>query len=164
MSLITPPKGYQELLKLGDPRKFLKDDGTIDSHLWEVSLGLVKVDFPEPLPISFAPAKKAYGMRVHPISKDAWAHAFSLLEHEGLWRELHTFGGSYNFRLQRGSDSKISLHSWGLAADFDTLNLPLGSDKDMHPGVVQVFESIGFTYGGRWMRPDPQHIQFCTNY
>lgn len=166
MTLIKPPNGYSELLTLGDPRKFLRKDGTIDSVAWENSLGLVLVEFPEPLQLSFGkPYQTAHGMRVHPLSAAAWSQAFTTLETENLWSELHTFGGSFIFRQQRGSDTKTSTHSWGLAGDFDTARLPLGSDPAlMNPAIVQVFESIGFTWGGRWKRPDPQHFQYCSGY
>lgn len=164
--MLTPPHGYSELLKLGDPRKYIRQDGTIDSPAWESAMGFTLIEFPEPLQLSFgSPYQTAHGMRVHPVSAPAWTQAFNLLEKEGLWLDLHTFGGSYNFRTQRGYDSVLSTHCWALAADFDTKNLPLGSDPSkMNPAIVQIFESLNFVWGGRFKRPDPQHFQWVTGY
>jgi len=76
---------------------------------------------------------------------------------------MHLFGGSYNFRMMRGT-AALSMHSWGCAIDLDPANNNFGrrwrGDSHMMPmEVVTIFEQEGFTWGGRWRRPDPMHFQ-----
>jgi len=81
------------------------------------------------------------------------------IEHD----RLHLFGGAYNFRLMRGG-TRLSMHSYGCAIDIDPVNNPLGKAWAPNSGmidmeVVRVFEDAGWTWGGRWHRPDCQHFQ-----
>lgn len=79
--------------------------------------------------------------------------------------QLHRFGGAYNFRLMRGS-TRLSMHAYGCAIDFDPDNNPLG--VTWKPGmldlrVVHAFKSVGWTWGGDFRRrPDPMHFQGAT--
>jgi len=76
-----------------------------------------------------------------------------------------TYGGCFNFRAKRSS-SKLSTHSWGIALDLNPETNGMGREGDMAPGIVEVFESFGFTWGGRWSGAgkDPMHFQFCSGY
>jgi hypothetical protein len=74
---------------------------------------------------------------------------------------LHLFGGSYNFRLMRGSN-QLSMHSWGCALDLDPEGNPFGRNRAkcrMPAPVVEAFQAEGFEWGGRWKRPDAMHFQ-----
>lgn len=76
---------------------------------------------------------------------------------------MHLFGGAYNFRMMRGS-TKLSMHAYGCAIDLDPEANPMGTtyheDSGMMPvQVVQIFRNEGWTWGGRWQRPDAQHFQ-----
>lgn len=161
---MTAPSGYAQLLALGDPRAFIRPDGSIDAEAFALELGLVVVDFPAPLPLSWATDHTARSLRCHPIAYAAFRSAFSLLWSEGLWPHLKTFGGGYAPRLQRGSSGKLSTHSWGLAADFDTIENPLGAPSRIDPAVVKVFQGFGFTWGGTWARVDAGHFQYASGY
>lgn len=156
------PNGYAQLLALGDPREFLQSDGSIDAMRWEAHLKLEAVDFPAPLPLSYAPNKIAQSIRCHPIAAEPFRRAFGLIYADGLWNSLKTFGGGYAFRAVRGSDYKLSTHAWGLAGDFDVLNNPLGAVPRIDLGIVRIFQSVGFTWGGEWRRPDGMHCQWAT--
>lgn len=75
---------------------------------------------------------------------------------------------SYNCRAIAGSASP-SLHSWALAWDiFRTapgIPPPGGvytPDAALHPVFVQVFEAAGFTWGGRFRRPDQPHFEWAS--
>lgn len=164
MSVIHQPNGSAQVLALGDPRKFLMPDGNVDHVAWEKHLGLVAIDFPEPLKLSWAHDQVARAIRVHPISAEAWRRAFAMVHGSGLWPLLHDFGGGFNVRFQRGSDSKISTHAWGLAGDFDVKRNPLGARPQMDMEIVRIFQAVGFTWGGEWMRPDGQHFQWAKGY
>lgn len=77
---------------------------------------------------------------------------------------LNLFGGAYNFRLKRGG-STLSMHSWGIAIDFDPANNAMGDVTPKIPmWVVSIFESHGWLWGGRWSghRCDGMHFQRAT--
>jgi hypothetical protein len=159
---MTPPNGYAEIVAtFGDPKKYLRDDGTI-SPLWEARMA--SVPFPEPLPLGWDPLVLARGARVHSFIADETRRVFELLAREGLWKKLRTFDGGYAWRPQRGSSTKLSLHSFGAALDFDAATNQLGTSGDMDQGVIQVFEAAGWSWGGRWARPDPMHYNFARGY
>ncbi len=83
--------------------------------------------------------------------------AMTNLRRSGLMNELKTFDGCFNIRKVRGID-KPSCHSWGLAIDINAATNPLGLPGDMKPEFVQCFTDAGFSWGGLWNRPDPQHF------
>ena len=75
---------------------------------------------------------------------------------------LHLFGGCYAHRLVRGSRKTLSLHAYGAAIDLDPDHNGLGCPpaRAAMPGaVVALFEAEGWTWGGRFSRPDPMHFQ-----
>lgn len=158
---MTAPVGYEQCLKFyGDPGPFIRDDGT-PSVLWEAELTLVP--FPTPLPLGWNLTQLAKGARVNRALESETARVFDLLAKEDLWRRLRTFDGGYAWRAQRGSTSKLSLHALGGALDFDAATNRLGRQGDMDRGIVQIFEACGWTWGGRFQRPDPMHYQFAKS-
>lgn len=61
----------------------------------------------------------------------------------------------------------LSLHSWGIAVDFDpSKNTVGGTDGNggpslmrQHPAFVKVFTDAGWTWGGDWKMKDDMHFQ-----
>lgn len=53
----------------------------------------------------------------------------------------------------------ISMHAWGLAVDINSQENWIGQTPQMDPRIVAVFERWGFTWGGRWARPDGMHFE-----
>jgi hypothetical protein len=158
---MTPPQGYAGVVALyGDPSHFVRDDGTV-SPLWEARMA--KVEFPEPLPLGWDKSKLARTARVNVAILDEVRQVFDLLEREGLWRHFRTYDGGFAWRQQRGSTSKLSMHAFGAALDFNAETNQMGTRGDMHEGVVQIFEACGWTWGGRFQgsRIDPMHYQFA---
>lgn len=55
----------------------------------------------------------------------------------------------------------LSIHSWAAAFDVNpSTNMP-GKIGDIHPGIVRIFESHGFNWGGRWRNRDDMHFQYA---
>jgi hypothetical protein len=69
------------------------------------------------------------------------------------------FAGCWNSRLARGGDG-ASRHAWGAAVDLNVAGNPTGLDSAQDPRLVQVMERWGFTWGGRWLVPDPAHFEY----
>lgn len=80
----------------------------------------------------------------------------------GLTHQLVSFDGCFSIRKARGDLLRLSVHSWGLAVDFNADSNELGTVGDMQPAFVACFEDAGFVWGGRWERPDPMHFQYVT--
>lgn len=59
----------------------------------------------------------------------------------------------------------LSMHSWGIAVDFDPTDNPRTHTHDgsvaIHPAFVQTFKNAGWTWGGDWKGAsfDPMHFQ-----
>ena len=56
------------------------------------------------------------------------------------------------------------LPGYGAALDFDAPWNRLGDEPTMHPLIVRVFTRRGWTWGGKWKRPDGMHFQWGRNY
>lgn len=71
------------------------------------------------------------------------------------------FSGDWVIRQMRGLKS-ISMHSYGLAVDFDAPHNQLGSRKHFFQAenpLIKAFLDEGWTWGGSWSRPDAMHVQ-----
>lgn len=77
--------------------------------------------------------------------------------------------GCFAPRMKR-VNGDLSVHSWGLAVDLNPDANPLAPArgapcvKDIPDAWVAIFEEVGFTWGGRFLRPDPMHFQWCSGY
>jgi hypothetical protein len=86
--------------------------------------------------------------------------ALAEVEAEGLAGEVYQYGGCYVPRfIDRDPNKPLSMHAFGLAIDINTPTNQLGTQGDMDPRVVEIFERWGFVWGGRWSRPDPMHFE-----
>jgi hypothetical protein len=88
--------------------------------------------------------------------------ALSDIESSGLGNELRPgdYGGCYVPRfIDRNPSLPLSMHAFGLAIDFNVSTNQLGTDGDMNPRIVEIFERWGFVWGGDWSRPDPMHFE-----
>lgn len=78
---------------------------------------------------------------------------------------LHHFGGAFNYRLMRGG-SKLSMHAYGAAIDFDPVNNQLGDETPRladFPDIIAIFKKYGAVWGGDWKgrHCDGMHFQFA---
>jgi len=103
-------------------------------------------------------------VRVHKRAAENFAAVFDDLASAGMNREITELGGVYNARVQRGSDSNLSLHTWAIAIDLNLRTNRLGTHGNMSGEVIAIFAKRGFYWGGQFHRPDPQHFQLCTKY
>lgn len=86
--------------------------------------------------------------------------------------EIKTFDGLYNVRYIRGSRTKLSIHSWGLAIDLNATNNPLGLTRQaaMAKGLqpfTKLFDEIwadaGWTCGVNFSRSDGMHFEYTAH-
>lgn len=75
--------------------------------------------------------------------------AFGLLVERGLSGELRTYDGCFNIRRMKGG-SGYSVHSWGLAVDFNANSNGFGQAPTLSSEFVQCFAESGFEWGGLW--------------
>lgn len=98
---------------------------------------------------------------------------------------LPNYDGCYIFRPIRGYEKKyrqlvesgqtgtaaryLSIHSWGMAIDFDAYNNALGYtyqqliDMGRNPmgyEIIDAFKMAGFTAGADFKRPDRMHFEY----
>ncbi|HEX2295348.1 MAG TPA: M15 family metallopeptidase [Actinomycetota bacterium] len=86
--------------------------------------------------------------------------ALADVEEAGLADAIYQYGGCYVPRfIDRDPSKPLSMHAFGLAVDLNTPTNQLGTEGDMDPRVVEIFERWGFVWGGRWSRPDPMHFE-----
>ncbi|HEU4480781.1 MAG TPA: M15 family metallopeptidase, partial [Actinomycetota bacterium] len=73
------------------------------------------------------------------------------------------FGGCYSPRFI-GSDvnGRLSHHSWGIAFDLNASENPFGTRPNLDERLIEIFESHGFTWGGRWLIPDGMHFEWVS--
>lgn len=167
---IKPPNGLDEIIRtFGDPRKYITSDGRL-SPAWERK-NIVRIQLPAPLRLDFVPGDdEALVTKItsHLLVVPAISGALKAVHAAGLWDGLGGYSGGFAWRPQRNS-RKISTHAWGIAWDFgasrDKLgDKPGGPDPDMPLEIVDIFESFGFTWGGRWDRADQMHFQYASDY
>jgi hypothetical protein len=117
-----------------------------------------KVTLPEPLKLGWSD-ERVSSFRCHAKLADVFTIVFRRIHEAGLWPELRTFDGCYNNR-KIGGTQKPSTHAWGIAVDLNAATNRQGKKGDMHPGIVEIFEQAGFTWGGRWTNTDPMHFEW----
>jgi D-alanyl-D-alanine carboxypeptidase-like protein len=78
----------------------------------------------------------------------------------GLADKIHPgeYAGCYNARFIAGSTT-LSNHAFGLALDLNVPGNQRGTVGEMDRGVVQIFKSWGFAWGGDWSWTDPMHFE-----
>lgn len=124
----------------------------------QVELHLIMWDVPAELEIGVVP-KKLY---CHKLMVAPLTAAFRNLITRGFIKELKTFDGCFNPRLQRGSKTKWSIHSWACAIDVNAAWNGLGVTPVLSAGFVKCFTDAGFDWGGTWQRKDGMHFQLSS--
>lgn len=158
------PHGFNEVIKtFGDPRPYLLSSGGISSK-W-TSDHFTTIDLPFKMRLSFNSRQFATRMLCHKKIAPIFLNVFYKIKSDGLDSKIHSYGGCYNFRAKRKSNS-FSTHSWGIAVDINPLTNMMGTKGDMDPSIINIFQSNGFKWGGDWngKYSDPMHFQYATGY
>lgn len=145
-------------------------DGVPDRQ-WE-DANLVKITPPYPMVLAWAPETPVKAIRCHrKVAHSLESILAQILNYYGSHEavqaaRMHLYGGAYNFRLMRGAN-QLSIHSWGAAIDLDpernAFKRKYGSVPGMMPQpVVEIFQSEGWVWGGKWKTPDAMHAQAAT--
>lgn len=131
---------------------------------------LVSVKVPEGYPLKYD-GKPVKSIRIHELVADRLEAALKdILAYYGPDIEkiapgACVYDGSYNFRKTRNSSSQ-SIHSWGLAIDFDASNNQLKTkspyarlSQDVYKPFFDILEHHGFASLGRRSDSDWMHVQ-----
>ena len=131
---------------------------------------LVSVPVPANYPLKYD-GKQVKSIRIHKLAADRLEAALKdIINHYGEDIEkvapgACVYDGSYNFRKTTGTSS-YSIHSWGLALDFDAANntMKMSAPKarlsqDIYKPFWDILEYHGFNSLGRRGNYDWQHCQ-----
>ena len=78
------------------------------------------------------------------------------------------------WRTVRGTNSRLSPHSFGIAIDLNTKysnywqwdckctseNVDLSYKNKIPQGIIDIFEKHGFIWGGKWYHYDTMHFEY----
>ena len=84
------------------------------------------------------------------IEDSGLGHLIDPSQYGGCWVPRH---------IDFNPAKPLSMHGWGLAADFNVSTNGLGQKPTMDPRIVAIFDRWGFVWGGRWSRPDGMHFE-----
>lgn len=99
---------------------------------------------------------------IHKKVQAEFSEVLEFISARGYGEKIHQFGTWSPRHKMSDPNRPLSLHSWGIACDINWATNPPGSDGDIDPEIVSVFERVGFEWGGRWRHQDPMHFQFAT--
>ena len=159
MPLIAPHGRPAVIRTFGNPLEYVQN-----KEAWE-ELILEQYGLRYPLPYAYG-SVTIRAVRAHKLVIGLMTEALTKCHEAGVPDDRLPYGGIYCWRAVRGQ-AVLSMHTWAIAVDLAPATNPLGAVwRDdgvmMPPKVIEVFEGLGFTWGGRWDRPDPQHFQFCS--
>ena len=148
----------------GNPRG---KDPTKPSAAWEKA-NLVRITPPFKMtydgkPVSSLRIHRLCAASLMRVFEAIWVAADRKQEVIDQWG-VSIFGGTYNYRLTRGGNT-LSSHSWACAIDLDPANNGFGDPTPKfanHPAVLKAFADEGWTWGGRWSKPDGMHWQAAS--
>lgn len=91
--------------------------------------------------------------------------AMTDITRQGLGSLVHTAdfqreGGCWSPRLARFGAGQLSAHAWGIAVDINVDVNPLGAAPRQDPRLVAIMGRHGFSWGGRFLRPDGAHFEW----
>lgn len=151
----------KKIAVFGDPRPFVRSDGTATEEWVRRTLG--RAVLPAPLPLSWDRSRMVGTFLCHRLLVERFEAALDRVHaNPAVWATVNDFGGCYAFRVMRGIRDTLSAHAWGIAIDLDVCDNPMGAMPRVHPDVIDAFEGEGFAWGGRFpgRRRDGMHFEF----
>ena len=102
-------------------------------------------------------------LTIHKHFKPILQKALAALERANLHTDIREAGVCYEVRCIKGSESVLSVHSWGAAVDFNMAENPLGSRGRWSDEFLNVMEANEICCGQRWSgRKDPAHFSMVN--
>lgn len=154
-------------------RRIWPHERDVESFFGAKGANQVRIHIPWDCVFDWSPYDKVGGISVHKKVAEPAQQAlaeirdtYSLAEIQKLG--LDKFGGSLNVRLMVGSRSRWSLHSWGIALDWNPARNGYKTKKPVarlsHADAVpfwQAWEKRGAVSLGREFDYDWMHVQFA---
>jgi hypothetical protein len=141
----------------GNPEGISIDAGWVKENL-------VVVGIPQLAHIKGAPGSG--NIQVHRLAAKPLQQLFARWETAGLLDRVRSYGGAFNPRFIRGSNTTLSAHAWGTAFD---INVPwnglgvmpaLKGKEGCVRDLVPIANELGFYWGGHFQkRPDGMHFE-----
>ena len=110
---------------------------------------------------------------INDVDKHLSAVSAELDEHPE-WKDYLHSAGTFNWRTVRGTNNRLSAHSFGIAIDLNTKysnywqwdckctteNIDLTYKNKLPQGIIDIFEKHGFIWGGKWYHYDTMHFEY----
>jgi len=135
---------------------------------------LTTLTLPYPMRIAWDLTKTVTKIQCHKLIAPNLLNVFNdLLKHYGLAKlqelGIDLFGGCVNVRLQRGSKTKWSRHSWGVAVDLDPARNKLKETsktarfaRPEYKPMIAIFYKHGFIGLGPEKNYDWMHFEIVS--
>lgn len=158
-----------EALPAGSPPIWPRQ-AEIERFFGAVGANQMLLDLPYPLRIAWEPSKTVTRISLHSKVRDSAGRCFQRVAESYDAQSRHElgldlFGGCFNVRKMRGGE-RWSMHSWGIAIDFDPARNGLRSNRNTarlaHPDCEpfwEIWESEGWVSLGRTRDFDWMHVQ-----
>ncbi len=143
---VPPPAGWQLYYQSSDTK--LTPIKALSMHQ------LLKDGFQTVLNQVWAFAAKAIGGTPSDDAIRKWLHDL----------RLDITAGCFNYRPSSGNSRVLSLHSYGIAIDWDPLHNPhkLPLTRTLPDWWYAIWAQNGWSDGRHFKTPDPMHVQFAT--
>ena len=111
--------------------------------------------------------------KINDVDKHLAAVSAELDEHPE-WKDYLRSAGTFNWRTVRGTNNRLSAHSFGIAIDLNTEysnywqwdckctteDIDLTFKNKIPQGIIDIFEKHGFIWGGKWYHYDTMHFEY----
>lgn len=96
---------------------------------------------------------------LHKHFKPILEKALSILDANGLYKEIRSFDGAFEVRGMGNNQSVLSVHSWGAGIDLNAAQNPIGSQGSWSDAFIETMQQANIYCGQTWTgRKDPKHF------